>query len=378
MQKPQIPTVELHRHFEAGLSPQTIATLAQKNRVTEVKTRAGMVVEGVDPQDPESIIRYYRSVAEGFKGPGGFGRFIDSFGLPLSVLQSLEDLEEAAFSQIIDLHQKGSLHTELRGSPMSYQPLVGAEVGQIIEALRAGVERAFSEQGASGTYIAAFSRQNALGAKDGPALKRQAPVVCPEIARLYDPERPLGLDIAGFPEVDYPPRNFVEVLAPVVEAGVPITIHCGEQGSPPDFAEAPPELVVEAIELLGARRVGHGTCLMVDEQARQLVKEKGVGVECCPGSNQMMGFIDDLAQHPLKSFLEEGLLASISTDDPLMFGDFTVSELLQRGSEALALSEAEQFQLARNGILTAFISSERRELLLALLEQAQEKSGAKR
>lgn len=366
--KSSVPTVELHRHFEAGLRPGTLARLAQKNRVTEVRTRSGEVVPGVDPQDPDSITAYYARVAAGFQGPGGFSRFVDSFGLPLSVLQSLEDLESAVFEQIIDLQRAGSLHTELRGSAMTYQQLVKASLPEIIEALRAGTRRAWREHEASATFIVAFSRQNALGPADGPRMKRQAPEVCAAVAEAYSADDPIGLDIAGFPEVAHPPRDFVAVTAVAREAGVPMTIHCGEQGHAPDYAESPPDLVVEAVQTLGVQRIGHGTCLIASAQARSVVKAAGVGVECCPGSNLKMGFIDRLQDHPLPTFLQEGLLASIATDDPLMFGDFTVRQLLGHAAEPLGLGAAQELQLAKNGLQTAFVSPQRRQLLLGRLD----------
>ena len=67
-------TVELHRHFEAGIRPGLIARLAAKHGLTEVRTRAGELVAGIDPQDPEAIRRYYRGIAAGFVTPGGFAR----------------------------------------------------------------------------------------------------------------------------------------------------------------------------------------------------------------------------------------------------------------------------------------------------------------
>lgn len=372
----RVPTVELHRHFEAGLRPAFIARLAEKNGVTSAKTRAGVVLEGVDPQDPASIERYYQQVAEGFAGPGGFARFIDSFGLPLSVLQSLEDLEAAAFDQLVDLADHGSLHTELRGSPVTYTATVDATVDEILDALTAGVERAFAERGASGTFIAAFSRQNGLGPEDGPVTKRQAPIVADAAARRFDPERPMGIDIAGFPEDAYPPRLFERALAPAREAGVPLTVHCGEQGVWPDFAAAPPALVLEAVEVLGARRIGHGTCLIKDASVRAALRERGVGVECCPRSNLKMGFLPSLREHPLKAFLDDGMLASIATDDPLMFGDFTVAELLDGCAHELGLDTAARWALAEHGLQTAFVSDARRAALLASLRATREAASA--
>lgn len=362
-----VPTVDLHRHFEAGIRPEVIARLAARHGLTCVHTRSGAAVAGIDPQNPESIRRYYRDVAAGFCRPDGFARFTDSFGLPLSVLRTLEDLEEAAFDQVVDGADHGSLHTELRGSPFTYQEHVSASIEEIAVALVHGVDRAWRERKASGTFLLAFSRQKGLGTADVAPAGRQAPAIAALAATLHRSDRPVGLDIAGYPESPYPPRLFEAALKPASEAGVPLTVHAGEQGRAPRFESAPPALVVEAIESLGARRIGHGTSLAASPEARLLVRERGVGIECCPVSNDLMGFVA-LAQHPLPLFLEERLLVSVGTDDPLMFGPFTVTETCDMVAAAEALRGDWRRQLTRNGIEAAFVTDDRRRWLRAQLE----------
>jgi adenosine deaminase len=359
---PHFPTVELHRHFEAGLLPETIATLAARNGVTEARTRSGQVVAGVDPQSPDSIRTYYASVAAGFGLLDGFTRFYQSFGLALSVLQSLKDLEQAVFEQIVWCAERGSLHTELRGSPFTYQEQIDAPLDDIAAALVAGVDRAWAERGASGTFILAFSRQKGLAPPEAPPVQRQAEPIARLAAALHRVDRPVGLDIAGFPETPWPPRLFKTALAPAREAGVPLTVHVGEQGRSPDFADAPPTLIVEAIEHLGARRIGHGTSLVSSAAARDLVHDRGVGVECCPISNARMGFVA-VEEHPLPLLLADGLCVSLSTDDPLMFGPFTVAETFDEIAGPLGLGASSLLTLTRNGIESAFVTDERRSLL---------------
>jgi len=363
-----LPTVELHRHFEAGLTPETIARLAARHGLTDVRTRFGEPVPGVDPQDPASIRRYYETVVQGFTGPDGFARFVDSFGLPLSVLRSLEDLEEAVFEQLVACAAAGSLHTELRGSPFSYQEHVRAPVGEIAAALVQGVDRAWLERGISGTFILAFSRHKGLAGPEAPPDRRQAPAVAQAAASLHRADRPVGLDIAGYPEHTFPPRLFEEALRPARESGVPLTIHAGEQAYPPDFTDAPPALVVDAIECLGARRIGHGTALCASEPARALVRDRAVGVECCPVSNERMGFMP-LQRHPLPRFLEEGLPVSVSTDDPLMFGPFSVRETLAATAGPLGLDRAAMLRLGRNALAGAFVTDVRRDALRSRFDE---------
>jgi adenosine deaminase len=115
-------TVEHHRHLEAGMSPETIAMFADINNVDHVLTRNGKEpITGVDLHDPESIRAYYEGIAGGFSQPGGFVRFLDSFGIPVGVMRRLEDLQYATYKQIMDQADAGSIHTELRGSPYTYQ-----------------------------------------------------------------------------------------------------------------------------------------------------------------------------------------------------------------------------------------------------------------
>jgi adenosine deaminase len=361
------PTVELHRHFEAGLRPETIARLAARHAMTTARTRTGEPLDELDPQDPDSIRRYYARVARGFGAPDGFARFADSFGLPLSVMRSLEDLEEAVYEQLVDCAAAGSLHTELRGSPASYQERVRASWEEIACALVSGVERAWAERKASGTFILSFSRQKGLAPDAEPPVRRQARPVAELVARLHRADRPVGLDIAGFPEVPFPPRLFEEALAPAREAGVPLTVHAGEQGAWPDFSQAPPDLIVEAVERLGARRIGHGTSLAASAAARALLRERRVGVECCPISNDCLGFVP-IGRHPLPLLLREGLLASLATDDPLMFDAFTVRDTYERIAPQLGLDRGAAEQLARNGIETAFVSDVRRGWLRERLD----------
>jgi adenosine deaminase len=332
------------------------------------------VIPGVDPQDPDSVRRYYAGIAEGFTKPDGFARFTDSFGLPLSVLRSLGDLEEAVFDQLIDCAEAGSLHTELRGSPFTYQEHVRAPVKEIATALVRGVERAWTERRVSGTFILAFSRQKGIAGPEAPPDRRQAAIVARLAAALHRADRPVGLDIAGFPEDAFPPGLFEEALRPAREAGVPLTVHAGEQGRPPDFADAPPGLIVEAVERLGARRIGHGTSLAASRQARALVRDRKVCIECCPVSNARMAFMP-VADHPLPLFLEEGLLASVCTDDPLMFGPFSVAETLSVVGGPLGLDRATLLQLSRNGIASAFVSEERRRVLMGRLDDAVRTAG---
>jgi adenosine deaminase len=221
----------------------------------------------------------------------------------------------------------------------------------------------------SGTFILAVSRQKGLAEADASPERRQAPIVAGLAAALHRTGRPVGLDLAGFPELPYPPRLFEDALRPAREAGVPLTVHAGEQGRPPGYEDAPSAFIVEAIERLGAIRIGHGTSLAVSPAARAFVRERGIAIESCPVSNDRMGFVD-VADHPLKVLLDEGVLASLATDDPLMFGPWTVRETFIAIAGPIGLCATDLLRLTRNGVESAFVTEERRDVLRRRLAAA--------
>lgn len=358
------PTVDLHRHWEASLSPTHIALLAVRNHVTEFRGRDGNVIEGVDPQNPDSLANHMRSVAEGFKGDGGMLRFLNAFRAVGSVFRTPDDIVDAIAWQLLRDATAGSVHTELRGSPLSMTEVTGIPPEEVMQAVQRGIDRVAWR--ISATQIACFSREK--GQTDlSDRFKYQAPEVVRAVVQMHCEDRPVGLDIAGKGEIDFPPRMFKDVFAPAREARVPITVHAGEQGYPPHFDGAPPSMIREAIELLGARRIGHGTSLLADPDLVTMVRERGIGIEACPVSNDLMGFMP-LAEHPLRRMLDTGLLVSAGTDDPLFFGVDSVRAMFLQTHEVLGLTPLNVQQLTRNAIATAFVSEQKRAELMAQFE----------
>ncbi|MBI4994529.1 hypothetical protein HZC21_02695 [Candidatus Peregrinibacteria bacterium] len=357
------PLTDLHRHFEAGISPEAIAALAQKNKVTQVLTRNGKVsIEGVDVQNPESIRAYYQRIYIGLTQPDGMTKFLDSLGLPISVIKSLEDLEGAAYHQIVEQATAGNIHTELRGSPYTYQEGLNehASMEDVINAIRRGIVRAYGEHRASGAYIACFSRNK---------VDKYGQAVVDAVLRTHSSDNPVGIDIAGGPEGQFPPAMFEKLMAPVGEAGVPITVHAGEQSRWPDFEETPSSFVIDAIKKLGARRIEHGTSLITDSRAREIVKEKGVHIECCPSSSNALGYVS-FERHPLKTFLDEGLSCFVNTDDPVPFLTPSVGDILDSYGKALKVAPKDIVKMTLNAINAAFVAPERRKELLGRLRMA--------
>src|SRR6185312_7340903 len=96
--------------------------------------------------------------------------------------------------------------------------------------------------------------------------------------------------------------------------GLGITIHSGESPNP-----KAPSWVLDAVDVLGAERIGHGVQIYRDADVMKSVRDRGIVLELCPTSNMLTNAIPNLREHPLKKFIDFGIQATINTDDPGIF-----------------------------------------------------------
>jgi adenosine deaminase len=115
------------------------------------------------------------------------------------------------------------------------------------------------------------------------------------------------LDLAG-DETGYSAHRFAGVFQRARREGLNVTVHAGEAGAA--------ENVREAIELLGAQRIGHGVRAIENSDVVHLIRERGVTLEVCPTSNLQTGVMRRIWQHPLPDLLALNLRVTINTDDP--------------------------------------------------------------
>src|SRR5579863_1505842 len=170
----------------------------------------------------------------------------------------------------------------------------------------------------------------------------------------------VGFGIGG-DEVRGPANVFVDVYREARELGLHTTAHAGES--------AGPESVRDAVDLLKAERVGHGTCAARDARTMDLLAERQITIEACPTSNLGTGLIDQIAAYPLRRFLEAGVPVTINSDDPAFFNT-TLEKELVLAAEHFSLSAEETVALMRNAIRGAFLDDPARDLLLDELTEA--------
>jgi adenosine deaminase len=117
----------------------------------------------------------------------------------------------------------------------------------------------------------------------------------------------VALDLAGN-EAEFPSQPFYGIFKEARQAGLHVTIHAGEWG--------PAAHIREAIEQLGAERIGHGVRVLEDADITALVKERNTAFEVCITSNYQSGVVEALEAHPLVKMFENGINVTINTDDP--------------------------------------------------------------
>jgi adenosine deaminase len=163
-----------------------------------------------------------------------------------------------------------------------------------------------------------------------------------------------ALDLAG-DEARWPGELFASHFRQGRDAGWQVTVHAGEAGGADN--------VRYAIEQLGATRIGHGIRATEDLPLLDLIRERGIGLEINLTSNVQTSTVGSLATHPLAFFLQQDLLATINTDDPVISGIDLRFEFMEAGPAA-GITPGLARRAQENALRTAFLSdSERTELL---------------
>ncbi|MGH9352502.1 MAG: adenosine deaminase family protein, partial [Terriglobia bacterium] len=179
-------------------------------------------------------------------------------------------------------------------------------------------------------------------------------------ARIFRDDGIAAFGIGG-DEDRGPASLFTAIYREAKDLGLRVTAHAGES--------AGPESVREAVELLGAERIGHGLAAARDPGVIVLLRERKVPLEVCLTSNVATGLIARVEDHPLRQFLDAGLQITLSTDDPAMFST-TLERELALACRVFSLSQNEIIGVMRNAILSSFDSKDGKHSLLSEFDEA--------
>jgi len=328
----RLPKVELHLHLEGSIEPATLREMARrKNRLVE---ETG---QWIADREREAF-RYAK-----------FTDFLNAFKLLSLLLETPEDYSLATTCLIESLPAENVRYAELTLAAgvvlWKKQPL-----DAVFEAVKRAADEASARTGVRVAWIFDAIRQ--FGVDHVRTVMRHA-------ARLRD-RGVVAFGIGGDEERG-PARLFVDIYREARDLGLHLTAHAGEA--------AGPESVRDAVELLGAERIGHGTSAGRDPDTLRLLAERRIPVEVCLTSNLATGVIQRVEDHPLRQFLAAGVPVTLSSDDPAMFATSVEREMLL-AADRFALSRAEIIQLNANAMRAAFLPEDERARLLAELDCA--------
>ncbi|HOU12053.1 MAG TPA: adenosine deaminase [Anaerolineae bacterium] len=317
----RIPKVELHLHLEGAIPHAALWELVQKY--------------GGDPSLPDLAALQQRFVFRDFP------HFIEMWVWKNQFLREYEDFTFIAEAVARDLANQNIRYAEVFYSPIDFARH-GLHVQPLTEAIRAGLARVPEIDVALITdFDRGFGAENAA---------RTLAEVC-EVRDLGI----VGVGLGGL-ELQYPPELFTEVYAQARELGFHTTAHAGEAAGAAS--------IWGALRALRIERIGHGVHAEEDPALLDYLAEHTIPLEMCPLSNVRTGVVQSLDKHPARRYFERGILVTISTDDPKMFGN-TLAEEYALLEQTLGFSRADIRTLILNGIRAAWLPETQKERLRA-------------
>lgn len=323
-----LPKVDLHRHLEGSLRLQTLAEIAQEH--------------GIDL--PSYDIEYLRPFVTVANDEPDFHRFLEKFRLLQRFYPSRAAVERIAYEAVADAAEDNIKYLELRFNPLAQARVQGFSLDEVTTWICGSVARAQRDYGVRVNLILSIRRDVSLD-------------IASEIADLavaHFGDGVVGLDLTG-DEIGYPADRFIDIFRRAHQEGLHVTVHAGEAGGADN--------VRQAIELLGAQRIGHGIRAIENSQVVHLLQERKVALEICPTSNLQTGAVRRFGQHPLMDLLALDLRVTINTDDP------SVSDTTLTDEYVVAmLTMGMTFDQIKRAIViaadSAFLPAEEREQLV--------------
>jgi len=325
----RLPRAELHLHLEGTVTPDTLVELSARHGA---------------PLDPEEARRLYRYT--------DFTGFLMAFKAISEHLRTAEDYELITWRMAEQLARQGVVHAE---------PYVS--VGVIyywkrcaFEPLFAGMERARvraeAELGLTLGWI--FDAVRHFGAEEATPVFHKAAEMRKEFPSI------LGIGIGG-DERRTGAEPFRELYAEARDAGLRLTAHAGETVGP--------EGIWGALNI-GAERLGHALSAIHDPELMEVLAERQIPLEICITSNLRTGCCMQLDEHPVRRYFDAGLMVTLNSDDPALFGSDLNGEY-RLADEQFGFTEEQLRELAANSIEASFLGPHRKVELLRQIESLE-------
>ncbi|MFJ5926342.1 adenosine deaminase [Kitasatospora sp. NPDC092948] len=312
-----MPKAELHVHHVGSASPRVVAELAARHAGT---TKV--------PTDPEALAEYFTFT--------DFAHFIEVYLSVVDLIRDAEDVRSLTYGVAQDMARQNIRYAELTVTPYSSvrRGIPDVAFMEAIEDARLAAEK---ELGVVLRWCFDIPGEAGLASAE-------------ETARLALDLAPAGLVSFGLggPEIGVPRPQFKPYFDRARAAGLHSVPHAGESTGP--------ETVWDAIRVLGAERIGHGTQSVKDPALLDHLGEHRIPLEVCPTSNLATRVVERIEDHPIRQMVDAGLLVTVNSDDPPMFGTDLNTEYAV-AAKLLGLDETGIAALARNAVEASFLDA---------------------
>jgi adenosine deaminase len=321
-----LPKIELHCHLDGSLRPETIIDIAKQEgiRLPSVEIEA-LERELIAPLNCESLDEYLKR-----------------FAIPNLVMQSKENLRRISFELFEDAAQENVKYMEVRFAPLLHI-VKGLSVDEIIESVIDGMKDAEAQFDIKGNIILSCMR----------TMSVESAFEVVEEGKRFLGKGVVAIDLCASEEEGFCGK-FVEPIALAREYGYRVTIHAGETGIGKN--------VLEAVELLGAERIGHGVFIKDCVEAYDVVKEKQVVLEMCPTSNVQTKAVPQFSEHPIYQFHKDGIKVTVNTDNRTV-SDTTMANECTVVFNEFNISEEDYQQIYLTSVEACFADGETKEKL---------------
>ena len=325
----RIPKAELHLHLEGTITPETLIVLSQRHDA-----------------EPLTLAQ-----AQALYAYTDFTGFLMAFKAVTERLRTADDYELITYRMLEALAAQGVVHAEAYVAVGVVYYWGHSE----FEPLFAGMERARvrAEKDFGITLYWIFDAVRHFGVEAAARVFRKAAEMKREHASI------VGIGIGG-DERKGPAEMFGDLYREAREAGLRLTVHAGEAVGP--------ESIWGALNI-GAERLGHALTAIHDPELLHVLAERQIPLEICITSNLKTGCCTKLEDHPVRQYFDAGLMVTLNSDDPTMFGSDLEGEYLLAHSE-FGFTEEHLRELAANSIEASFLPLERKIALLHQIERS--------
>ena len=275
----RLPKIELHCHLDGSVRASTIIDIAKAENI-ELPSYDEIEIKNMVEVSPNCT---------------SLDEYLEKFELPNKIMQSKESLERITFELLEDAANENIKYIEVRFAPQLHTK-GGLSFEEIIQSVINGIKKAEKIYEIKGNII--LSCVKFMSVESG--------LLVVEEGRRFLNKGVVAIDLAGAEEEGFA-NKFRCIIDKAREYGYRVTIHAGEAASAQN--------VIDAINLLGAQRIGHGVRIQHMKEAYDLVKAKGIVLEMCPTSNIQTKAIDDFKKYPLFDFYKDDISVTFNTDN---------------------------------------------------------------